>query len=213
MTPQPDPSRHPRDNASPSRLEAQTSTDGTRTSPLLRPPRAITRTIHTRPSAIQGTLALQWSLPGDVDAVPVPPADLRLVSREAALDDIDPAVAAVATSRAALPDPGPWTAQLVQAVLEVLAHERPRHQLARWLAPEVYADLGIHLAASPPRSPARPGTGGRARRTVSSTHVFEPADGVVEATAVVVGGRRARAVAVRLEGWDGRWRCTKLAVL
>jgi hypothetical protein len=48
---------------------------------------------------------------------------------------------------------------------------------------------------------------------VSSTHVFEPADGVVEATAVVVGGPRARAVALRLEGWDGRWRCTRLALL
>ena len=204
-------SRSPETTSSPTGASARP--DAARTSPLLRPARAITRTIHTRPSAIQGTLALQWSLPGDVDAMPAPPVDLRLVSREAALDDIDPAVAAVATSRSALPDPGPWTAQLVQAVLEVLAHERPRHQLARWLAPEVYADLGIHLAASPPRPPARPGTVGRARRTVSSTHVFEPADGVVEATAVVVGGRRARAVAVRLEGWDGRWRCTKLAVL
>jgi hypothetical protein len=36
---------------------------------------------------------------------------------------------------------------------------------------------------------------------------------VVEASAVVIGGTRARAVAVRLEGWDGRWRCTRLAVL
>ncbi|MBI1377077.1 MAG: 3-hydroxyacyl-CoA dehydrogenase [Frankiales bacterium] len=114
------------------------------------------------------------------------------------------------TARSELPDPAPWTAQLVQAVVEVLAHERPRHQLARWLSPEVYADLGLHLAASPPARPAGPG---RVRRTVSSTHVFEPADGVVEATAVVVGGRRARAVAVRLEGWDGRWRVTRLAVL
>ena len=52
-----------------------------------------------------------------------------------------------------------------------------------------------------------------ARRTVSSVHVSEPADGVVEASAVAVGGPRARAVAVRLEGWDGRWRCTRLAVL
>jgi hypothetical protein len=163
---------------------------------------------------VQGTLALDWQLPGEVDAVPAPDRSLRLVTREPALDlDTDPAVAVVATPRADLPDPGPWTAQLVQAVLEVLAHERPRQQLVRWLAPDVYADLGVHLAAAP-RRPAHgtPGAG-RARRTVSSIHVFEPADGVVEATAVVTGGRRARAVAVRLEGWDNRWRCVRLAVL
>jgi len=182
--------------------------------PLLRPAYAITRTIRPRPPAVQGTLALEWQLPGDVDAVPSPDRSLRLVSREPALDlDTDPAVAVVATSRADLPDPGPWTAQLVQAVLEVLAHERPRQQLVRWLAPEVYADLGVHLAASPARPAAGRAPSGRARRTVSSIHVSEPADGVVEASAVVLGGRRARAVAVRLEGWDGRWRCTRLAVL
>jgi hypothetical protein len=160
---------------------------------------------------VQGTLALEWTLPGEIDAVPAPIPGLRLVTRAAATDDTDPAVAVVATSRVALPDPGPWTAQLVQAVLEVLAHERPRQQLARWLAPDVYADLTRHLAAAPARRPTP--SAARARRTVSSTHVFEPADGVVEATAVVVGGARARAVALRLEGWDGRWRCTRLALL
>ena len=191
----------------------------TRPVPLLRPAVSVTRMVRTRPSDIQGTLALQWTLPGNVDAVPVAHQSLRLVSREPALDrDTDPAVAMRATARAELPDPGPWTAQLVQTVLEVLSHERPRQQLVRWLTPEVYTDLTTHLAAAPARpSPSKPGGGqpgaGRARRTVSSTHVFEPADGVVEATAVVVGGRRARAIALRLEGWDGRWRCTRLAIL
>jgi hypothetical protein len=177
---------------------------------LVRGPRPLHRTIRTRPAAVQGTLALQWQLPGELDAQPVPAASLRLVTRPPAVDaDTDPVVAEVPTSRADLPDPGTWTAQLVQAVLEVLAQERPRHQLVRWLAPEVYADLGVHLAARPSGRPAGP----RARRTVSSIHVFEPADGVAEATAVVVGGPRARAMALRLEGWDGRWRCTRLAML
>ena len=190
---------------------APTTLAPTRPVPLLRPARGITRTIRTRASAVQGTLALEWTMAGDVDAVPAPIPGLRLVTREPAVDDTDPAVAVVATSRTSLPDPGPWTAQLVQAVLEVLAHARPRHQLALWLAPDVYSDLTRHLAASPARRPAP--SSSRVRRTVSSTHVFEPADGVVEATAVVVGGPRARAVALRLEGWDGRWRCTRLALL
>ena len=194
------------DAPSPERHVPPVITSSTRTAPLVRAPRALTRTLRTRPAAIQGTLALEWQRPGEVDAVPTPPP-LRLVGREPGLDaEIDPAVAVVATSRRDLPDPDRWTAQLVQALVEVLGHERPRSQLVRWLAPNVYADLGIHLAArAAPRS--------RVRRTVSSVHVFEPADGVVEATAVVIGGRRARAIALRLEGWDGRWRCTRLAVL
>jgi hypothetical protein len=161
---------------------------------------------------VQGTLALQWVLPTGVQAQPAPDLGLRLVARPATADDTDPAVASVPTARAQLPDPGPWTAQLVQAVLEVLGRERPRQQLVRWLSPEVYAELSAHVAAGA----ARPGTGlpgGRARRTVSSLHLCEPADGVVEASAVVLGGTRARAMAVRLEGWDGRWRCTRLALL
>lgn len=180
--------------------------------PLVRGQRTLRRTIRTRPPAVQGTLALEWQLPGEVDAVPAPSPSLRLVTRPPAVDgDIDPAVAEIPTSRTDLPDPGTWTAQLVQAVLEVLAHERPRHQLVRWLAPDVYADLGVHLAARPVQPPRA--SAPRARRTVSSIHVCEPADGVAEATAVVVGGARARALALRLEGWDGRWRCTRLALL
>jgi hypothetical protein len=173
----------------------------------------ITRAIRRRPVAhgpVQGTLALQWVLPGGVQAEPATDHALRLVQRPGLVDDTDPAVAQVPTARADLPDPGPWTAQLVQAVLEVLGHERPRQQLVRWLSPEVYAELSAHVATGR----ARPGGGaGRARRTVSSLHLCEPVDGVVEASAVVVGGTRARAMAIRLEGWDGRWRCTRLALL
>ncbi len=184
-----------------------------RPAPLLRSvPSPLTRTIRTRraPVAVQGTLALQWQLPGDIDAVPLAPASLRLLTRApAAEDETDPAVAQVPTPRTQLPEPGPWTSQLVQAVLEVLAQERPRQQLVRWLAPEVYAELSGQVLATPRRPQSAP----RSRPTVSSIHLFEPADGVVEASAVVLGGRRARAMALRLEGWDGRWRCTKLALL
>ena len=40
-----------------------------------------------------------------------------------------------------------------------------------------------------------------------------PADGVVEATAIITTPVRTRAVAMRLEGYDGRWRATSLAML
>ncbi len=131
-----------------------------RTSPLLRPAPTLSRTIRTRPHEpwVQGSLALQWQLPGELDAEPQPAPSLRLVPRRPAIDeDTDPAVAERPTGSADLPDPGPWVAQLVQAVLEVLARERPRQQLVRWLAPEVYAELSRHVAAARPAPPARGG--------------------------------------------------------
>jgi len=159
------------------------------------------RNLDHAPTMIQGTLALDWSSQQPEVDHPGP--------RLTAVDfNTDPAVSVVPTSRADLPEPKRWTAQLVQAVVEVLADERPRQQLVRWLSPSIYADISATvLARSQPRKPTR------ARRSVSSVHIFEPADGIIEATAIVVGGARARAVALRLEGWDGRWRCTRLAIL
>jgi hypothetical protein len=43
--------------------------------------------------------------------------------------------------------------------------------------------------------------------------VTQPVDGIVEAAIVVAGPGRTRAVAVRLEGLDGRWRASSFAVL
>lgn len=48
---------------------------------------------------------------------------------------------------------------------------------------------------------------------ILSTHVSSPADGVVEATVIVESPGRTRAVAIRLEGMDRRWRSTTLAIL
>ncbi|HWU30368.1 MAG TPA: Rv3235 family protein [Microbacterium sp.] len=46
-----------------------------------------------------------------------------------------------------------------------------------------------------------------------SIRVTEPVDGIVEAVVIVAGPGRTRAVAVRLEGLDGRWRASSFAVL
>ena len=43
--------------------------------------------------------------------------------------------------------------------------------------------------------------------SLNSVHVCEPADGVAEVCAVVFTGARYRAIAARLEGLDGHWRC------
>lgn len=109
-----------------------------------------------------------------------------------------------ATPTRELPDPQAWTRRLVQAMVEVLSGVRPPAQLARWTSPDVYAGLQRRIA--PRGRPARVEAG--RRPVVRSVHVCQPADGVVEACAVLVGGSRVRAVALRLEGLDGRWRMT-----
>jgi hypothetical protein len=45
-----------------------------------------------------------------------------------------------------------------------------------------------------------------------SLHFAEPADGVAEVAAIVRIGDRFRAIALRLEGLDGRWRCVRLQI-
>jgi hypothetical protein len=41
----------------------------------------------------------------------------------------------------------------------------------------------------------------------------EPRDGIVEAVVIVHGRARSRAVAIRLEGLDHRWRASALSIL
>ncbi len=108
------------------------------------------------------------------------------------------------TSTSQLPDPLAWAGRMVQAVIEALGGVRPVAQLVRWTSADVYAGLQRRAALAA----ARPGPGRRAM--VRSVRICQPADGVVEACAVVVSRGRVQAVALRLEGLDGRWRMTAL---
>lgn len=103
----------------------------------------------------------------------------------------------------------------VQASMEVLAGIRPVHQLARRLDPRCLAALQ-HRAALIRREITRTGNPALARlhrnSTVRSVRVCEVADGVYEASAVVVDDVRARAVAVRLERSKQIWRVVELVI-
>jgi len=110
------------------------------------------------------------------------------------------------TRRSELPDPRPWAGHLAQAIVEVMVGARPAPQLLRWTTSEVY-DVVAHRAYVSSRR------GMTARRaTVRSVHIYEPADGVAEACAVVVDGSRVRALAMRLVWLDGRWRVEALQI-
>jgi hypothetical protein len=151
------------------------------------------------PAAVRGSLALAFPAPSR-SGVPlrlVPPADGNHAGR----------LLGGPTRRDALPDPRPWTARLAQAVAEVLAGARPAAQLSRVAT----LDVLRLLERSSGRLGARANSPTR-RPVVSSVHVSEPTDGIAEVCAVVDTGPRRRALAMRLEGADGRWRCTALQV-
>lgn len=94
----------------------------------------------------------------------------------------------------------------MQRLLEVMAGLRPLAQLQRDTSLEVYDDLAGRL------TPGRRTTGPRpSPRDVRSVHVQTRADGVAEVCATVHRGGRITALAFRLEGRSGAWRCTQLA--
>lgn len=111
------------------------------------------------------------------------------------------------TRRSDLPDPRPWAGHIAQAIVEVMVGARPAPQLLRWTTSEVYAVVAHRAYVS-----TRRGVVTARRATVRSIHICEPADGVAEASAVVVDGTRVRALAMRLVGLDGRWRVEALQV-
>ncbi len=124
-----------------------------------------------------------------------------------AIDFSRPHVDRQPTARADLPDPTPFVASMAQAFVEVMAGNRPAPQVARWTAPQVYAVLARRAFVAARREP-----GARRRAIVRAVRVQEPADGVVEACAVVVHHDRVRALALRMSGLDRRWVVTDLQV-
>jgi Family of unknown function (DUF6459) len=160
---------------------------------------------HDPSIGVQGMLALSFTLPTGVPAVPEAPPALRLVNSlheaETDWDDFGPRP----TGRAGLPEPRSWAGRVIQAIVEVLAGVRPASQLVRWTTAEVYDEISSRVLPVRAAVELIP-----ARGVVSSVHVTEPADGVAEVCALVRRGARSTAVALRLEGLDGRWQCTAL---
>lgn len=110
-----------------------------------------------------------------------------------------------ATSTSDLPDAQTWVVRMAQAVIETVGGSRSPAQLVRWTTPEVHASLTRRSAAAGRRSRV-PGR----RAVILRTRLCHPADGVVEASAVLLDNGRVRAMALRLTGVDGRWLITAL---
>jgi hypothetical protein len=107
--------------------------------------------------------------------------------------------------RAELPAARDAGRRLITLTLEALAGRRPLTQVRAMTSPGVFTAL---TQGRRPRWCAE----GTAPLLVGPVHVSEPVDGVAEISAVARRGGRAHAVAARLEGIDGRWRCTALQI-
>ncbi|MGY1632360.1 Rv3235 family protein [Geodermatophilus sp. SYSU D01186] len=109
------------------------------------------------------------------------------------------------SGRADLPDPKPAGRRLLLLTLEALTGLRPLAQV------QSLTSVGVFAALTSGRRP-RWCSGSTAPVLLGPVHVCEPVDGVAEVTAVARRSGRAHAVAARLEGIDGRWRCTALQI-
>ena len=112
-----------------------------------------------------------------------------------------------------LPDPRPLLENLTRCVIEIIAGARDLEQIARWVDDGVYTKLlkRVVVSAQARQAARRPAT--RPVITLGNVTMCEPRDGVVEAVVVVHSRMRTRAVAIRLEGLDRRWRATSIHVL
>ena len=112
------------------------------------------------------------------------------------------------TPTAQLPSATDMARTLVHGLLEVLAGVRPLQQLRRDTTPELYASLRMTMLRTRRDGGNRPGP-----RAIRSLHVQERPEGIAEVCATVRRGTRLGALALRLEGVDGRWQCTEVAGL
>jgi hypothetical protein len=149
------------------------------------------------PSRTGPHLSLVTTLPTPVGPLAHLPV-LRLVAPPPADPPVVPAAPAVR----------PVARALVQGLLEVLGGVRPVSQLRRRTVPDLCADLEELVHASPRPVGTRPPTG-----AVLSLHVQQPSATVAEVCATVRRGRRAGALALRLELEAGTWVCTTVSGL
>lgn len=112
-----------------------------------------------------------------------------------------------------LPNPTESLKMLATGVVEVIAGTRQADQLSRYLSDSVYQSL---------QSKARQAREYREENGIKAHHqkfaignmqTESPRDGVIESVVLLNGHRRNRAVVIRLEGINHRWRATSLSVL
>lgn len=112
-----------------------------------------------------------------------------------------------------LENPDPLLKMLAPAVVEVMAGVRNISQLAAVLSDDVYQRLR-DKAISVAQNRVRSGLPLKAPMiSVGALQRKDPKDGVIESVVLVKSQTRTRAVTIRLEGINHRWRATAVTLL
>lgn len=159
-------------------------------------PRALRLVADPKPTE-QLPLALRWEVSPGVPAVPEVPRGLHIVG--------DPGEPGEFPD---FPEPRQWVARLAAAVSDVMIGARPASQLTRWLTRDQLIRVSTRATAIARHPSARAQRGTPRARTVRAVRVCPVAPGVIEASAVLVGGDRSQAIAFRIEAVAGRWLAT-----
>lgn len=105
-----------------------------------------------------------------------------------------------------LPRPDAYVAQAAVILSDVLVGRRPVIQLSRWATPALQQAIARRVA----RESERTDRGWGQAVTHRSVHLQVVGDRVIYATAVFRVGRRARAIAFRMQAGQRRWLVTEL---
>lgn len=112
-----------------------------------------------------------------------------------------------------LGDPSQIIRMVAKGVVEVMAGMRDVNQLGVWLSDDVFLRLRERATQAKQARAARSEAVSRPTFEITQMRMQSPADGVIEAVVLLQGPTRLRAVTLRLEGYNQRWRTTTLAVL
>ncbi|MFL6109381.1 MAG: Rv3235 family protein [Marmoricola sp.] len=102
-----------------------------------------------------------------------------------------------------------FATRFAQAIVEVIGGDRSVQQLMRWTTHEVYDDLARRSNALQRTIPADQRRR-RLRAQVRSVHLSRPQPDAAEVSIHVRHGQRSRAIAVRIERIESRWRCSAM---
>jgi hypothetical protein len=112
-----------------------------------------------------------------------------------------------------LPDPVESLKVLATGVVEVIAGTRQVEQLARWLSDDVYQRLQFRARRAEAQRHEQGVKAKYQNLSVGSLRTSSPRDGVIESVVLLSSKSRTRAVTIRLEGINSRWRATSVSVL
>jgi hypothetical protein len=112
-----------------------------------------------------------------------------------------------------LPDPVESLKALATGVVEVIAGTRQVDQLARWLSDDVYQRLQFRARRAEAQRVEQGIKAHYQNLRVGGLRTSSPRDGVIESVVLLSSRSRTRAVTIRLEGINSRWRATSVSVL